>query len=127
MRGVLLAVVCAAALTIVAPVAARSDTTNEPAIQTVKVTLGDRAVTLSPNHAARGSVVTFILTNRGKKTYTFQIGDVKRGRGYGEGFARKLKPNQQRTIVMYLNYRGKMKYVNRFRKHTVARGVFRIT
>src|SRR5438045_1821145 len=48
-------------------------TTNAPAIFTVKVTITDKGIAMSPNHGARGSTVTFILTNRGKKTRTFVI------------------------------------------------------
>jgi hypothetical protein len=122
-----LVVACAAALAVVASAAARPQTTNEPAIFTVKGTLTDRSVSLRPARAARGSIVTFIITNRGRKTHRFVLGDVKRGPGYGEGFARTLKPNQQATLVMYLNYRGTLRYLNRLGPTTVARGVFRIT
>jgi hypothetical protein len=125
--GCLLAGVCGAALILAAPGLARQDTTNEPAIFTVKVTLTDSAVRISPNHAARGSYCTFLITNRGAKTHRFVIGDIRRGPGYGEGFARTLKPQQQRRIVMYLNYRGLLKYVDLLGAKTVARGVFRIT
>lgn len=118
---------CAVGLTVVASASARPQTTNEPAIFTVKGTLTDRSVRLTPGHAARGSIVTFIVTNRGRKTHRFVLGDPKRGLGHGEGFARTLRPNQQATMVMYLNYRGTLAYVNRLGATTVARGVFRVT
>jgi hypothetical protein len=82
---------------------------------------------MSPNHAARGSTVTFILTNRGRKTHTFQIGDVKRGTGYGQGFRQTLKPNGQYTKVMYLDYRGVMKFFLRSGTLVTAKGSFKIT
>ena len=106
---------------------AQERTTNAPAIFTVKVTITDVRIGMSPNHAARGSTVTFILTNRGKKTHTFQIGDVKRGPGYGEGFRQTLRPNQQFTKVMYLDYRGVMRFFTRTGTVTSAIGSFRIT
>src|SRR5947209_1202295 len=87
---------CAAALGLAG---SASGTTNVPAIFTVKVTISDGAISMSPNHAVRGSTVTFILTNRGKKTHTFVIGDVRRGAGFGQGFAQTLQPNQQFTKV----------------------------
>lgn len=128
MRRVLLAAVASAAtLVIVGPGYARPLTTNEPAIFTVKVTLTDASMSMTPRRAARGSVVTFIVTNRGKKTHRFVIGDVKRGPGYGEGFARVIKPSQQSRIVMFLNYRGVMKYFNRSGRKIVAKGSFKIT
>ncbi len=116
------------ALAIAAPVLARSRTTNAPAIMTVKVTLTDRNASLTPNHAARGSTVTFILTNRGKKRHTFVFGGAKRRVGT-QGFSRTLAPNGQSTVVMYLDFRGVLKYVLGVPKSTtaVAHGAFRVT
>lgn len=126
-RGLLFAAVCGVSLMVVGPGFGRSRTTNEPAIFTVKVTLTDRSIVLRPNHGARGSTVTFVLTNRGRRTHTFVIGDVKRGIGYQQGFARTLRPNQQLTIVMFLDLRGVLKYTNRTGKTPIAAGAFRIT
>lgn len=94
---------------------------------TVKVTLTDRNASLTPNHAARGSTVTFILTNRGKKRHTFVFGGPHRVGT--QGFARTLAPNGQSTVVMFLDFRGKLKYVLRVPKSTttVAHGSFRVT
>lgn len=127
-RVLLLGAVCAASLAFVAPALARSQTTNEPAIFTVKVMLTDTSIRLTPNHGARGSTVTFVLTNRGRRTHTFTIGDARRGPGFAQqGFARTLKPNQQLTIVMYLDLRGVLRYANRVGTKPVAVGAFRIT
>jgi hypothetical protein len=114
---------CAAALGLAG---SASGTTNVPAIFTVKVTISDGAISMSPNHAVRGSTVTFILTNRGKKTHTFVIGDVRRGAGFGQGFAQTLKPNQQFTKVMFLDYRGVMHFFTRSGGTVRARGAFKI-
>jgi hypothetical protein len=126
-RYLLAAAACAASLAIVAPGFARTRTTNQPAIFTVKVTITDRRIAMTPDHAARGSMVTFILTNRGKKTHTFVIGDPKRGPGHGQGFQQVLHPDQQFTKVMYLDYRGAMKFFTHSGKKTTAAGRFRIT
>jgi len=130
MKGRLLLGGCVAlctSLAIAAPVLARSRTTNAPAIFTVKVTLTDRRALLTPNYAARGSTVTFILTNRGKKRHTFVFGGAKRRVGT-QGFARTLAPNGQSTVVMYLDFRGVLKYVLGVPKSTtiVAQGAFRV-
>jgi uncharacterized cupredoxin-like copper-binding protein len=117
---------CAAGAALAAAGSAAA-TTNAPAIFTVKVTITDKGLTMSPAHAARGSTVTFILTNRGKKTHTFVIGDVKRGAGHGQGFAQTLKPNGQYTKVMFLDYRGVMKFFLRSSGTTYARGAFKIS
>ena len=93
----------------------------------VKVTITDHSIALRPNHAARGSNATFILTNRGSKTHSFVLGNVKRGPGHTQGFGRTLKPNQQISIVMYLDFRGLIKYYNRTGSTPVATGSFRTT
>ena len=117
----------ALALVIVASGLAHSSTTNSPAIFTAKVTLTDTSVAMHPNHAARGSYVTFIITNRGRKKHTFVFGDVKRGPGHTTGFARTLTPNKQLTVVLYLDYRGVLRYALRTPSGTtIAKGVFRI-
>jgi hypothetical protein len=126
-RGALALFACAAALAAAGSAAGAPQTTNMPAIFTVKVTISDRGIAMTPNHAARGSTVTFILTNRGKKTHTFQIGDVQRGPGFGQGFRQTLKPNGQYTKVMYLDYRGAMKFVLRTGTVVAAKGSFKIT
>ena len=124
MKRLALGVAVAAAALAVAGSA--SGTTNVPAIFTVKVNIYDARLTMSPNHAIRGSTITFVMINRGKKTHTFQIGDVKRGAGYGQGFKQTLRPNQQFQKVMFLDYRGKMPFTTRVGTRIVARGTFTI-
>lgn len=129
MVGASVAALCISILLVVAePVFARSGTTNAPAILTVKVTLTDSKISMTPNHAARGSTVTFILTNRGKKKHTFAFGAAKPRLGL-QGFARTLASNQQATVVLFLGFRGVLKYTLRVPKSTasIARGSFRIT
>lgn len=129
MRGRLLVCACGAALcTSLAFSAPALGTTNMPAIFTVKVTLTDRSIAMTPNHAVRGSTVTFILVNRGKKRHTFVFGAGKRRVG-SQGFTRTLAPNGQSTVVMYLDFRGVLKCelgVPRSRT-SIARGSFRVT
>ena len=131
MRGRLFVGLSAAALCAslaVAPALAVQRTTNAPAIFTVRVTLTDHRISMSPNHAIRGSTVTFILTNRGKKKHTFVFGSAKPRVGT-QGFARTLAPSGQSTVVMYLNFRGLLKYRLGVPKctTTVATGAFRVT
>jgi hypothetical protein len=128
-RRRLVALVFLASLVIAAPGFARPETTNSPAIFTVKVTLTDRSIAMRPNHAARGSTVTFILTNRGKKKHTFTLGDVKRGPGLSTGFARTLAPDRQLTVVLFLDYRGVLRYSLRTPPAVTvaAKGAFTIT
>jgi hypothetical protein len=118
-----IAAVAAAALTAAGTAPA---TTNVPAIFTVKVKIYDGRIAMSPNHAVRGSTITFVMINRGKKTHTFVIGDVKRGAGFGSGFKQVLKPNQQFSKVMFLDFRGTMRFYSRVGTMVVARGAFTI-
>ena len=69
------------------------------------------------------------MTNRGHKKQTFTFGDVKRGAGRTTGFARTLAPSRQLTVVLYLDYRGLVRYSIRTPNATTptAKGVFRIT
>ena len=132
MKGRLLLGLSAAALCVAlasaGPVLARPSTTNAPAIFTVKVTLTDHRISMNPTHAARGSTVTFILTNRGSKKHVFVFGSAKPTVGT-QGFARTLAPSEQSRVVMYLNFRGTLKYSLGLPKSsaTVARGAFRVT
>jgi len=126
-RHRLVAVGALVALVLAAPVFARTQTTNSPAIFTAKVTLTDRSIAIRPNHAARGSYVTFIITNRGTKKHTFILGDVKRGPGKTTGFSRTLTPNKQLTVVLYMDYRGSLRAVLRAPTGAdIAKGVFKI-
>jgi hypothetical protein len=120
---------CAVFLVIAASGSAHPSTTNSPAIFTAKVTLNDHSIVMRPNHASRGSYVTFIVTNRGHKKQTFTFGDVRRGAGRTTGFARTLAPSRQLTVVLYLDYRGIVRYSIRPPSATTptAKGVFRIT
>ena len=115
-----------AALAALTAAGSATGTTNVPAIFTVKVIVTDRAISMTPGHAVRGSTVTFVLTNRGKKTHTFQIGNASRGTGLGQGFRQILKPNGQYTKVMFLDYRGVMPFYIKSGKTITARGAFKI-
>ncbi len=108
--GRLLGAAFALSLVVAAPGFAGPHTTNAPPILTIKVTLTDHSITVRPNSAARGTNSIFILTNRGTKTRTWLLGDVARGPGKKIGFATILAPNQQKTIVMFLDYRGPLPY-----------------
>ena len=109
-RRALVPIVFLASLAVAAPGFARPDTTNAPAFLTIKVTITDTSVTVRPNTALRGTNATFILTNRGKTTQKWVIGNATRGVGKTSGFASVLAPDQQKNFVMYLDYRGQLPY-----------------
>jgi hypothetical protein len=109
-RRTLVPIVFLASLAVAVPAFARTDTTNAPAFLTIKVTITDTSVTVRPNTALRGTNATFILTNRGKTTQRWVIGNATRGVGKTSGFASVLAPDQQKNFVMYLDYRGQLPY-----------------
>ena len=123
----LVAIAFLASLAIAAPGFARPQTTNSPAILTIKVTITDHSVTVRPNTAPRGTNATFILTNRGTKTQKWVLGNATRGVGKKIGFASVLAPDQQKSVVMFLDYRGPLPYsASQLGGKTVLKGSFRI-
>jgi len=116
----------AVALVVATPGMTHPQTTNSPAILTIKVTIGDSAITMRPSSATRGTNCIFVLTNRGKRTQRWVLGTPKRGQGKTIGFATNLTPDQQKTIVMYLDYRGLLRYSSSTAGGRVLKGTFRI-
>lgn len=104
-----------AALAIVALVpaaqgSARPQTTAPPPVVNVKVTITDTRIGVTPKGAQRGDYARFILVNMGKKPHTFTLGATKRGAGVQTGFSKSLKPNEQKTLLLFLDYRGQVSY-----------------
>lgn len=85
---------------------ARSQTTNPGGYFTVRVVVTDKGVTISPNHARRGQIGVFLVTNRAKALRVFSLGDVTLTRHRGTGFAIKIARNQQKRVLLTLDYRG---------------------
>ncbi len=89
---------------------ARPQTTAPPSVVDVKVTITDAAIRMSPKRALRGELARFILVNVGKKPHTFTFGGSKRGAGVQTGFSQPLKPRQQKILLLFLDYRGRITY-----------------
>ena len=120
------AVASATALVMAAPGFARPQTTNPGAFETVRVVITDSSITVRPRVSGRGVTGIFIITNRGAKTHAWVIGDTTRGPGKNIGFARTLRPGQQRTVVLFLNYRGVLPYYSPGTGKSAMRGIFTI-
>src|SRR6478735_7872184 len=87
--------------------AAGPDTTIPDVFLPVHVTLTDTRISLDRKSGHRGDEVRFTIRNAGKKTHNFTIGaGVKAGTGKQVGFSTTLKPNQQKEILLFLDYRG---------------------
>jgi hypothetical protein len=121
------ALLLAASLAFLGLAADGSATTNPGAYFTVRVTITNKAVTMSPTQARRGQTAIFLLSNLATTSRVFAIGDVTLTRHRGTGFAVKLARNEQKRILLYLTYRGPLPaFLTVAGKNKVV-GVFRVT
>jgi hypothetical protein len=108
---------------------ARPETTAPPPVVDIRVTITDAAIRMSPKGAFRGDFARFILVNAGKKPHTFTFGGAKRGAGVQTGFTQPLKPRQQKILLLFLDYRGRITYYGSLaadRVKPAMRGIFTI-
>lgn len=105
-------------------------TTSPPTVVPVKITITDKAVSVSPRVGQRGTIARFILVNHGTKSHTFTFGRAKQGAGTQQGFVRTLKPRQQSTLALFLDYRGTIRWAATMpadRNNPRMTGTFRVT
>ena len=112
----------AASLISVGPGLARPETTNPAATIPIKMTVTDRVIRMSPSSASRGQAGLFIVVNRGTKVHTIVVKDV--GAGKRPSFTATVRPDQQKTFVMFLDYRG---LVHARSTDGVLQGTFKVT
>jgi len=67
-------------------------------------------VKLSPPLGYRGDYARFTLINSDKKPHTLTFGHQKKGTGVQTGFTAALRPRQQKILLLFLDYRGKVPY-----------------
>ncbi len=102
----LLVVAFLAALSLATVGSARPQTTNPGGYFTVRVIVTNSAVTISPNHARRGQIGIFLVSNHATIPRVFTLGDVSLTHHRGTGFAIRLARNQQKRVLLTLDYRG---------------------
>ena len=85
-------------------------TTAPPPVIDIRVTITDTAVKMSPKSGYRGDYARFSVVNSGKKPHTLTFGHQKRGAGVQTGFTAALRPSQQKILLLFLDYRGKVPY-----------------
>jgi hypothetical protein len=85
---------------------ARPQTTNPGGYFTIRVVITSKGATLSPTHARRGQIGIFLVSNHTSGPRVFTLGDVTLTRHRGTGFAVKLAANQQKRVLLTLDYRG---------------------
>ena len=115
---------------LVAEGSAGSRTTSQPDVVSVRITITDTAISMSPRIAQRGAMAHFTLVNKGKKPHTFTFGRGKPGSGSQAGFVRTLKPREQSMLSLFLDYRGTIQWAGTApadRGNPRMKGTFRIT
>jgi hypothetical protein len=123
----LLLVASLAFLSLAADGSARPQTTNPGGYLTVRVTITNTAVTMSPRRAPRGTTAIFLLSNLATTSRVFAVGDVSLTHHHGTGFAVKLARNQQKRVLLFLDYRGPLPSSIGQAGKTKVVGVFRVT
>jgi hypothetical protein len=116
-----------ASLSLAADGSARPQTTNPGGYLTIRVTITNTAVTMSPNRAPRGTTAIFLLSNLATTSRVFSVGDVSLTHHRGTGFAVKLARNAQKRVLLYLDYRGPLPSAVGQAGKTKVVGVFRVT
>jgi hypothetical protein len=85
-------------------------TTAPPPVVDIKITITDTRISVSPKGARRGDYARFILLNIGKRPHAFTLGGTKPGTGVQTGFSKLLKPKEQKILLLFLDYRGRIAY-----------------
>ena len=65
---------------------------------------------MRPEVGHRGDYARFSIFNNGKEPHTLTFGHHKKGTGVQTGFTAALKPKQQKILLLFLDYRGKVPY-----------------
>jgi hypothetical protein len=107
----------------------RPNTTIPDVFLPVAVTLTDSRISLNRKSGHRGDEVRFTIRNAGKKVHNFTLGGAKSGVGKQVGFSTTLKPNQQKEILLFLDYRGPLPYHSKIKadlRNPAMKGVFKI-
>lgn len=95
----------------------------------IHVKITDTRIVLDRLTAARGDYARFIVRNAGTKTHGFSLGKSKPGTGLQTGFTRTLKPNVQKILLLFLDYRGALPFSSQLpadRSKPGMRGIFTI-
>ena len=106
---------------------ARPQTTTPGAYLTVRVSITNKGITMSPTHARRGQTAIFLLANRATTPHVFALGDVSLTHHRGTGFAVKLPRFGTKRVLLYLTYRGLLPAWSGSVGKTKVVGAFRVT
>lgn len=129
MKSRILALAALSTVAFVPAALGRPLTTAPDVFVDITVKLTDSRISVNPHGANRGDEARFIIRNTGTKPHAFTLGSTQRGLGVQTGFSRTLKPREQKILLLFLNYRGELKYYSKL-KHDLGKpgmtGIFRI-
>jgi len=125
--GALLLVASVAFLGLAPKGSARPQTTNPGGYVTVRVSVTDTSVTMSPTHVRRGQTAIFLLSNHATASRVIAVGDASLTHRRGTGFAVKLARNGQKRVLLYLTYRGPLPLTITGAGKSKVEGVFYVT
>lgn len=108
-------VLAAFALLTLVPAAAalnRPQTTEPTDVVDVRVNITDSKMTLSTRILERGVVGRFLIRNLGRRPHSFAFDvEQKPGAGLiGELSTEAIAPGKRKTLLVFLDYRGKYRY-----------------
>jgi hypothetical protein len=104
-------------------------TTEPDVFVTIHVTITDARITLDRRSASRGDAARFVIRNVGTKLHGFRLGATKYGSGTQTGFSKTLKPREEKLILLFLDYRGRLPYYSYIKADLTKpgmKGIFRI-
>ena len=104
-------------------------TTAPPPVVDIRVKVTDEAIVMSPKSAYRGVYARFTLVNSGRQAHTILFGKAQKHSGVQTGFNATLKPEQQKILLLFLDYRGGVPYYGTLpadRKKPGMKGTFTI-
>ena len=115
------------ALIAVGAAQARPDTTLPTSVLSIHVKITDSRITLDPQSAPRGVEGRFVIKNVGTRKHNFTLDIGPTGAGATPLLSRTLAPHRQAIVPLFLDYRGKVQYLDRLpadRSKSGMRGVF---
>jgi hypothetical protein len=121
--------VAAGTVALGAHAASGPQTTAPPPVVDIKVRVTDKAILMSPKSAFRGVYARFTLVNTGHQAHTVLFGKTQKRSGVQTGFNAALKPEQQKVLLLFLDYRGGVPYYGTLpadRKKPGMKGTFTI-
>ena len=90
----------------------------------------DSVFRVSPNVVPRAALGRFLLSNRGTKAHAYTLARTRTRTGIQKGFTKTLGPGQRAVVLLFFDYRGRVRIAARSRvdeSKTGMRGFIRVS